>query len=113
MLNRILMKMGDPNIEEYYYYIKSYTPYENIVGQEYPNILVTTGLNDGNVNIREPVKYYAKIRDFKKDNNILILKTDLESAHFGPSGSYDYIQRRSFSFCFYFEMFRNKILTSQ
>lgn len=96
---------GDPNIKEYYFYIKSYMPYENIIEQEYPNILVTTGLNDGNVRYWEPVKYVAKMRDFKKDDNILILKTDLESAHFGPSGRYDFFREEAFHFAFVLKCF--------
>ena len=68
---------GNPNDKEYYEYMKSYSPYDNITEKSYPNMLVTTGLHDSQVQYWEPAKWVAKLRDLKKDNNVLIFKTDL------------------------------------
>lgn len=100
-----LDEWGDPNKEEYYYYIKSYTPYENIHGQEYPHMLVTAGLYDANVQCFEPAKYVAKLRAHKKDNNVLLLKTEMEAAHFGPSGRYTFYKEAAFEYAFILNSF--------
>jgi oligopeptidase B len=100
-----LNEWGDPDKEEYYYYIKSYTPYENIAKQEYPDMLVFTGLNDVNVRCFEPAKYVAKLRAHKKDKNMLILKTEMESAHFGPSGRYNQYKQAAFGYAFILNSF--------
>jgi oligopeptidase B len=97
--------VGDPNIKEYYFYIKSYTPYENISKQEYPHMLLTAGWNDVNVNYSAPVKFTAKLREYKTDNNILILKTFMESAHFGPSGRYNQYKKAAFENAFILKCF--------
>jgi len=100
-----LNEWGDPDKEEYYYYIKSYTPYENIYEQEYPPMLVTAGLFDVNVQCFEPAKYVAKLRAHKKDNNVLLLKTEMESAHFGPSGRYTFYKEAAFEYGFILNSF--------
>lgn len=96
---------GNPDIEEQYFYLKSYTPYENIAVQAYPNILIVTGFHDNNVKYWGPVKYAAKLRDHKTDNNFLILKTDMESAHSGPSGRYEYFKQIAFEYAFVLKCF--------
>ncbi|MFZ6050555.1 S9 family peptidase [Halocola ammonii] len=77
---------GNPKEEKYYHYIKSYSPYDNVVAQDYPNMLVTTGYWDSQVQYWEPAKWVAKLRDLKTDDNLLLLKTDMETGHGGASG---------------------------
>jgi oligopeptidase B len=103
-----LNEWGDPDEEEYYYYIKSYTPYENIYEHEYPNMLVTAGFFDANVQCFEPAKYVAKLRAHKKDNNVLLLKTEMEAAHFGPSGRYTFYKNVAFEYAFILNCFGYK-----
>lgn len=91
---------GNPNEEEYYNYILSYSPYDNISVQDYPNILVTGGINDSQVLFHEPAKYTAKLRALKTDNNILILKMNMESGHGGATGRYEGIRETAFDFAF-------------
>lgn len=91
---------GDPNVEEYYNYILSYSPYDNIKESDYPNILVTAGINDSQVLYHEPAKYVAKLRSSKTDNNILLLKTDMDSGHGGATGRYEGIKDTAFDFAF-------------
>ncbi len=79
---------GNPNQKVYYDYIKSYSPYDNIQKQDYPHLLVTTGLHDSQVQYWEPAKWVAKLRDLKTDNNLLLLHTDMESGHGGASGRF-------------------------
>lgn len=91
---------GNPNEEEYYNYMLSYSPYDNIKAQNYPNILVTGGLNDSQVLFHEPAKYVAKLRAMKTDNNILILHMNMDSGHGGATGRYDGIKDIAFEFAF-------------
>lgn len=91
---------GNPNEEEYYKYILSYSPYDNIKAQNYPNILATGGLNDSQVGYHEPAKFVAKLRAMKTDNNILLLKTNMESGHGGATGRFDALKERAFDMAF-------------
>ncbi len=91
---------GNPENKEYYDYIKSYSPYENVAPREYPTLLVTAGLNDPRVSYWEPAKWVAKLRAMKKDKNILLLKTNMGSGHFGPSGRYEGIKEVAFDYAF-------------
>jgi oligopeptidase B len=77
---------GDPNKEEYYDYMVTYSPYDNVVPQAYPNLLVTTGLHDSQVQYWEPAKWVAKLRAIKTDGNRLLLHTNMEAGHGGTSG---------------------------
>jgi len=77
---------GDPNKEEYYGYMMTYSPYDNVVPQAYPNLLVTTGLHDSQVQYWEPAKWVAKLRAVKTDGNRLLLQTNMEAGHGGTSG---------------------------
>lgn len=95
---------GNPNEEEYYNYMLSYSPYDNITPQNYPNILVTGGINDSQVLFHEPAKYVAKLRSLKTDNNILLLHMDMESGHGGATGRYDSIKNWAFEFAFILNM---------
>ena len=77
---------GDPREPDYYEYMLAYSPYDNIEAKEYPHILMTTGLEDSQVQYWEPAKYVARMRDRKTDDNLLILKTNMEAGHGGATG---------------------------
>jgi len=91
---------GNPNEKEYYDYMKSYSPYDNILRQNYPNMLITTGLNDSQVQYFEPAKWISKLRELKKDKNILLMHTNMEAGHGGASGRFDALKEvaRDYSF---------------
>ncbi len=91
---------GNPNEEEFYSYMLSYSPYDNVAAQNYPNILVTGGINDSQVLFHEPAKYVAKLRSLKTDNNLLLLHMDMKSGHGGATGRYDSIKDWAFEFAF-------------
>lgn len=91
---------GNPNIKEYYDYMLSYSPYDNIKRDAYPNILVTAGLNDSQVSYHEPAKYVAKLREYKTDNNLLLLKTNMQSGHGGATGRFDQLKEVAFRLAF-------------
>lgn len=91
---------GNPNDEKYFDYIFSYSPYDNIKAQDYPNILVTAGLNDSQVLFHEPAKWVAKLREYKTDDNILLLKTNMESGHGGATGRFDKLKELAFWYSF-------------
>jgi oligopeptidase B len=95
---------GNPNDKEYYYYIKSYSPYDNVVAKNYPNMLITAGLNDPRVSYWEPAKWTAKLRAKRTDQNLLLLKTKMESGHFGATGRYDYLKDVAFEYAFIFDV---------
>ena len=79
---------GNPQIPEQYEYMLSYSPYDQVTPQDYPHLLVTTGLHDSQVQYFEPAKWVARLRDRKTDDNLLLLYTDMESGHGGASGRY-------------------------
>jgi oligopeptidase B len=91
---------GNPHNEPDYKYMLSYSPYDNIKQQEYPNILATAGWNDSQVLYHEPAKFVAKIRAMKTGNNIVLLKTNLESGHGGATGRFDYLKEVAFKYAF-------------
>ncbi|HTC90203.1 MAG TPA: S9 family peptidase [Bryobacteraceae bacterium] len=91
---------GNPEDKQYYDYIRSYSPYDNAAAREYPKMLVTAGLNDPRVSYWEPAKWVAKLRTLKTDSNALLLKTDMGSGHFGPSGRYEGIKETAFDYAF-------------
>jgi oligopeptidase B len=91
---------GNPNEEKYYDYIYSYSPYDNIKHQNYPNIIVTAGLNDSQVLYHEPAKWVAKLGAYKTDDNIILLKTNMESGHGGASGRFDRLKDFSLWYAF-------------
>ncbi|NIG87992.1 prolyl oligopeptidase family serine peptidase [Serratia symbiotica] len=79
---------GNPNEQAYYDYIKHYSPYDQVKAQDYPHMLVTTGLHDSQVQYWEPAKWVAKLRELKTDNHQLLLYTDMDSGHGGKSGRF-------------------------
>ena len=80
---------GNPKNEEHYHYMKSYSPYDNVTAKNYPNLLVTTGLHDSQVQYWEPAKWVAKLRKLKTDNNLLLLDCDMTAGHGGASGRFN------------------------
>ncbi len=95
---------GNPNEKEFYDYIKSYSPYDNVEAKEYPHILVTAGLNDPRVHYWEPAKWTAKLRALKTVDNRLLLRTEMGAGHAGPSGRYDYLKEIAFEYAFIFDL---------
>ena len=95
---------GNPKNEAAYRYMKSYSPYENVEKKAYPNILVTTGLHDSQVQYFEPAKWVAKLRANKTDKNILLLKTNMEFGHGGASGRFDYLKDIALNYAFIFSL---------
>jgi len=79
---------GNPKDETYYHYMKDYSPYDRVTAQAYPHLLVTTGLHDSQVQYWEPAKWVAKLREYKTDDNLLLLCTDMDSGHGGKSGRF-------------------------
>lgn len=95
---------GNPAEKEFYDYMKSYSPYDNVVAMNYPNILVTTGLHDSQVQYWEPAKWVAKIREFKTDNNLLLLKTDMSAGHSGKTGRFHKIGESALYYSFFLSL---------
>jgi len=95
---------GNPKNKEAYFYMKSYSPYENIESKNYPNLLVTTGLHDSQVQYFEPAKWVAKIRDMKTDKNVILLHTNMEFGHGGASGRFDYLKDVALVYAFLFTL---------
>jgi oligopeptidase B len=95
---------GDPNQPEYYDYMLSYSPYDNIEAKGYPHMLVTTGLHDSQVQFWEPAKYVAKMRALKTDDNRLILKTNMEAGHGGATGRLKSHKETSFDYAFLLDL---------
>ncbi|APU95650.1 oligopeptidase B [Sphingobacterium sp. B29] len=95
---------GNPNEKEAYYYMKAYSPYENIEAKEYPNLLVTTGLHDSQVQYFEPAKWVAKLRATKIGDAVLLLKTDMDYGHGGASGRFDYLKEIALEYAFLFKL---------
>lgn len=91
---------GNPNIKEYYDYIKSYSPYDNIERKCYPNILITAGYHDSQVQYWEPAKWAAKLREYNSCDSIVLLKTDMSTGHYGKTGRYSYLNDIAFNYSF-------------
>lgn len=95
---------GNPNDKEYYDYMKSYSPYDNVKAQDYPNMLVTTGLHDSQVQYWEPAKWVAKLRTKKTDKNILLLHTNMDAGHGGASGRFEALKETAKEFSFLLDL---------
>jgi len=95
---------GNPNDKEYYDYMLSYSPYDNVEAKDYPNLLVTTGLHDSQVQYWEPAKWVAKLRVTKTDNNRLLLKTNMDAGHSGASGRYKRYRETAFQYAFLLDL---------
>nr|WP_231613192.1 S9 family peptidase [Pseudoalteromonas sp. SWXJZ94C] len=92
---------GNPNEPQFYDVIEAYSPYDNISAQAYPNILVTTGLHDSQVQYWEPMKWVAKMRELKTDSNILVFKTDMDAGHGGASGRFKSLEEKALEMAFF------------
>jgi len=95
---------GNPNVKEYYDYILSYSPYDNVEAIDYPNLLVLTSLHDSQVQYWEPAKWVAKLRALKTDTNRLLLRTKMEAGHGGVSGRYKQYRETAFIFAFLLDL---------
>jgi oligopeptidase B len=95
---------GNPNEKEYYDYMLSYSPYDNVQKKEYTNMLVTTGLHDSQVQYYEPAKWVAKLRDYKTDNNVLLLHTNMEAGHGGASGRFEALKETAIDYAFLLDL---------
>lgn len=95
---------GNPNDKVYYDYMKSYSPYENVTAQDYPNMLVTTGLHDSQVQYWEPAKWVAKLRTLKTDKNVLFLDTNMDAGHGGASGRFEALKELAKEFSFLLDL---------
>lgn len=95
---------GNPNNKEYYDYMMSYSPYDNVKPQNYPNMLVTTGLHDSQVQYWEPAKWVAKLRDQKTDNNLLLMYCNMETGHGGASGRFERYKEVALEYAFIFDL---------
>lgn len=91
---------GNPNEKEYYDYILSYSPYDQVEAKAYPAMLITTGLHDSQVQYWEPAKWVAKLRDMKTDNNMLLLSTEMEFGHGGASGRFERFKETAKEYAF-------------
>jgi oligopeptidase B len=95
---------GNPNEAQAYNNILAYSPIDNISAQHYPNILVTTGLHDSQVQYFEPMKWVAKMREFKTDDNVLLFKTDMEAGHGGASGRFKSLKEKALEMSFFISL---------
>ncbi|EMQ94116.1 Protease II [Xanthomarina gelatinilytica] len=95
---------GNPNDKAYYEYMKSYSPYDNVKAQDYPHLLVTTGLHDSQVQYWEPAKWVAKLRDLKTDSNRLLLYTDMDTGHGGASGRFESLKEVALEYAFILDL---------
>ncbi len=97
---------GNPKIEKYYYYMKAYSPYDNVVAKDYPALLVTTGLHDSQVQYWEPAKWVAKLRELKTDDNLLIFHINMDYGHGGASGRFEWIKETALEYAFIFDQLK-------
>jgi oligopeptidase B len=95
---------GNPNDTTYYNYMKSYSPYDNVKAQNYPAMLVTTGLHDSQVQYWEPAKWVAKLREMKTDHNLLLLYTNMDAGHGGASGRFEQYKEIAREYAFLFKL---------
>jgi oligopeptidase B len=95
---------GDPHQKDFYDYMLSYSPYDQVERQAYPNMLVTTGLHDSQVQYWEPAKWVAKLRDYKTDDNLLLLVTDMQAGHSGKTGRFQRLEDAALYYAFFLEL---------
>ncbi len=95
---------GNPNIKKYYDYMLSYSPYDNVAAHDYPNMYVSTGLHDSQVQYWEPAKWVAKLRAIKTGNQLLFLDTNMDAGHGGASGRFEALKELAREFSFFFDL---------
>lgn len=98
---------GNPNEKQYYDYILSYSPYDNVEAKDYPAMLITTGLHDSQVQYWEPAKWAAKLRALKTDKNPLYLKTEMDYGHGGASGRFEGYKEVVLEYAFMLDVLKN------
>ncbi len=96
---------GNPDDKKYYHYMKSYSPYDNVVAKAYPTLFVTCGLNDPRVTYWEPAKWVAKLRELKTDGNTIVFKTNMGAGHFGATGRFDHLSENAEEYAFILSKF--------
>jgi oligopeptidase B len=95
---------GNPAEKEYYDYMLSYSPYDNVEAKEYPAMLVTTGLHDSQVQYFEPAKWVAKLREMKTDKNPLLMYCNMETGHGGASGRFERLRETAMEWAFLLDL---------
>jgi oligopeptidase B len=95
---------GNPNVKKYYNYMLSYSPYDNVVAQDYPNLYISTGLHDSQVQYWEPAKWVAKLRVMKTNNKVLFLDTNMDAGHGGASGRFEAIKEIAKEYSFLLDL---------
>ena len=95
---------GNPNEKKYYDYMLSYSPYDNVEKKAYPNMLVTTGLHDSQVQYWEPAKWVARLRDLKTDNNTILMYCNMDTGHGGASGRFERYKEVAMEYAFIFDL---------
>lgn len=95
---------GNPNDSTYYAYMKSYSPYDNVEAKAYPNLMVTTGYHDSQVQYWEPAKWVAKLRELKTDNNKLLFHTNMDAGHSGSSARFESIKETAREYAFFLDL---------
>jgi oligopeptidase B len=95
---------GNPKNKEYYEYMLSYSPYDNVIETDYPNLLVTSGLHDSQVQYWEPTKWVARLRELKTDDNKLLLYTNMDAGHGGASGRYRALRELAMEYTFILDL---------
>ena len=95
---------GNPKEKEYYDYMKSYSPYDNIENINYPNLLITTGYWDSQVQYWEPAKWIAKIRDIRANDNLLLMHCNMDVGHGGSSGRFESLKEIALEYAFLFKL---------
>jgi oligopeptidase B len=95
---------GNPKNKEYYDYMKSYSPYDNVEAKDYPAMLITTGLHDSQVQYWEPAKWVAKLREMKTDKNPLLMHTNMEAGHGGASGRFRALKETAMQYAFLLDL---------
>ncbi|MFC6877569.1 S9 family peptidase [Flavobacterium myungsuense] len=99
---------GNPNVKKYYDYMRSYSPYDNVKAQNYPNMYISTGLHDSQVQYWEPAKWVAKLRVLKTNDNLLFLDTNMDAGHGGASGRFEALKELAKEFSFLLDLERIK-----
>jgi oligopeptidase B len=95
---------GNPNEKKYYKYMLSYSPYDNVTPQKYPNMYVSTGLHDSQVQYWEPAKWVARLREIRTGNNLLFLDTNMDAGHGGASGRFEALKELAKEFSFFLDL---------
>jgi oligopeptidase B len=95
---------GDPRKKEYYDYMLSYSPYDNVEAKDYTNLLVTTGFHDSQVQYWEPAKWVAKLRALKTDGDLVLLHTNMDAGHGGASGRFRRYRETSLEYAFLLDL---------